>query len=149
MKFDRVAAIPMGGLTIGIALSLTLDVPLIYPRLQGRESTVNRFLAGNYNAGETALVVDDDLEQGHNQLGTIGLLETVRLKVTDVMILLDREVGGKQALEAKGFRVHTILTVPEIIDALVKVRRMNPEQHKAILDWHQEKISKFHAEQKE
>lgn len=135
LNFDRVCAIPMGGLTIGIALSLTIDKPLIYPRLQGRESSVSRFIAGQYTTGETMLLIDDELSHAGDQLTAITLLQTVRLKVTDVMFVLDRDMGGREAIEAKGVRVHTILTIPEVLDTLLKVRRITPDQHQSIIAW--------------
>jgi uridine monophosphate synthetase len=139
MTYDRIAAVPMGGLAIGVALGLTVDKPIIYQRLMGRESTVGRYLAGEYKAGETAIVVDDVLEDGTAMLEHVGLLEMVRLKVSDVLVLLDRQLGGREALEAKGYHLHAILTLPEIFDTLRNLRRLTPEQHRQLMEWFEQR----------
>src|SRR5688572_17383008 len=131
MKYDRLAAVPMGGLTLGLALSLTSECPLIYPRPNSNDNT-GRYLAGAYKAGETVLLVDDVLSHGNNKQELITLLETVRLRVNDIMVLLDRGLGGKEALEAKGYRIHTILTMNEVLDNLLALHRIQPEQHRFV-----------------
>jgi uridine monophosphate synthetase len=138
IQYDRIAAVPMGGLAIGVALGLTVDKPIIYQRMMGRESTVGRFLAGNYTAGESVIVVDDVLLDGEAMLEHIGILEMVRLKVTDVLVLLDRQVGGRETLEANGYRLHAILTLPEIFDALYDLRRLTAEQRLLLIDWYEQ-----------
>lgn len=135
LRFDRIAAIPMGGLPFGMALSFTTDKPLLYPRPPRRDGPNSRYIAGSYNAGETVLLVDDLIAHGTTKLDAIRLLETVRLKVTDVMVLLDRGLGGRERLEAQGYRVHPILTVPEILDTLLRIRRITAEQHRFISAW--------------
>jgi uridine monophosphate synthetase len=135
IQYDRIAAVPMGGLAIGVALGLTVDKPIIYQRMMGRESTVGRYLAGSYEAGESVIVIDDVLLDAEAIMEHIGILEMVRLKVSAVLVLLDRQLGGRDALEAKGYRVHSILTLPEIFDALRNLRRLTAEQHHLLMDW--------------
>jgi orotate phosphoribosyltransferase len=135
LTFDRLAAIPMGGLAIGVALSLTMDRPLIYPRPLGNESNAGRLIAGSYKAGETALLIDDLIGDGSSQLETLGLLKMVRLRVTDVLVVLDRGLGGKEALESQEYRVHAILTTQEVLDTLLQLHRISPEQHKFVSAW--------------
>ncbi len=135
LHYDRLAAIPLGGLAIGVALSLTLDKPLIYPRPVKAESNAGRLIAGSYKAGETALLIDDLILDGKSQLETLQLFQIVRLKVTDMLVVIDRGVGGRQAIEEKGCRVHAILTPQEVIDTLARLHRISPEQHRFVSAW--------------
>ena len=57
LTFDRVAAIPLGGLPIGTALSLEMERPLIYPRPEVKQHGSKKSVEGTFHAGETALVV--------------------------------------------------------------------------------------------
>ena len=34
----------------------------------------------------------------------------------DVVVLIDRQSGAKEALEAAGFRFHAVLTITELLD---------------------------------
>ncbi len=138
LKPDRLAAIPMAGLPIGVALSLTMDVPLIYPRPQVKDHGIGRFIEGTYAPGETVLVIDDVLTRAHSKLAAISLLEAVQLKVTDLLVVIDRQMGGAEALAAKGYRVHTILTLQEVLDTLLALRRMSADQHRFVTAWLEE-----------
>jgi len=135
MIFDRLGAIPLGGLTVGITLSLTIDKPLIYPRALSNESNAGRLIAGEYKAGETVLMIDDLILDGKSQIEALTLFQIVRLKVTDLLVILDRDMGGKQKLEEKGYKVHPILTVTEILDTLLQLHKISPEQHRFLSKW--------------
>ena len=135
LTFDRLAAIPMGGLPIGVALSLTLDQPLIYPRLQAKEHGTGRPIEGIYRSQETVLLIDDVLTRGHSKLESIARLEAAGLQVKDVLVLIDRQMGGGALLASKGYRVHSVLTLREILDVLLQLKRITDEQHRAVTSW--------------
>lgn len=138
LKFDRLAAIPMAGLPIGIALSLAANVPLIYPRPRVKEHGTSRYIEGTYSAGETVLVVDDVLSRALSKLEAIGLLEAVQLKVVDIMVVIDRQMGGSEVLAKKGYRTHAILTIQEVLDTLLARRRISKDRHGFITAWLEE-----------
>jgi uridine monophosphate synthetase len=56
-------------------------------------------------------------------------LEAARLKVQDMLVLIDREQGGAADLAQRGYRLHTILRLTEILDALRESARITPAQH--------------------
>ena len=78
LTFDRVAAIPMAGLPIGVAFSLTADIPLIYPRPQVKGHGTARFIEGTYHPGERVLLVDDVISRADSKLEAAALLEAVQ-----------------------------------------------------------------------
>jgi uridine monophosphate synthetase len=142
LAFDRLAAIPLSGLPIGVALSLNMDRPLIYPRLDAKQHGTGRYIEGIYKPGEIVLMVDDVISLGDAKLEAIALLEAVRLKVNDIMVLVDRQMGGAEQMSAKGYRVHSVLTLTEILDMLLRMRRVTTEQHRFVTAWLKESVSK-------
>jgi uridine monophosphate synthetase len=42
------------------------------------------------------------------------------LQVEDVVVLIDREQGGAEDLGKQGYRLHSVLTLRELADALVR-----------------------------
>jgi len=135
LKFDRLAAIPLSGVPIGVAFSLAIERPLIYPRMQMKDHGTGRYIEGLYNPGETVLLIDDVLSRGDSKLEAISLLETVRLRVTDLIVVVDRGMGGAEDLEAKGYHVHHILTLQEILDTLLALKRIPEARHRFITAW--------------
>lgn len=133
IPFDRIAAIPYAGLPIGTALALEMERPLIYPRLEVKQHGTRRAIEGVFNTGETVLLVDDLITRGDSKLEAIAPLEEAGLKVRDVLVLIDREQGGADDLARRGYRLHAILRLTEILNTLHDSGRITPAQYDEVL----------------
>lgn len=129
LTFDRIAAIPYAGLPIGTALALEMDRPLIYPRKEIKAHGTRRAIEGAFEPGETALVVDDLITRGDSKLEAIAPLEAAGLAVRDVLVLIDREQGGTDDLAQRGYRLHAVLRLTEVLDALRASGCITAAQH--------------------
>jgi uridine monophosphate synthetase len=118
LRFDRIAAIPYAGLPIGVALSLGMARPLVYPRLEVKDYGTRRAVEGAYAPGEVALVVDDVITRGGSKLEAIARLEAAGLKVRDVLVLVDREQGGMEDLAENGYRLHSLFRLADMVAGL-------------------------------
>lgn len=76
------------------------------PKGHGR----GRRIEGNFNAGDTVLVVDDVITTGGSTLKAIDAIEEEGGKVAAALVLVDREEGGRQAIEARGIPVFPLFT---------------------------------------
>lgn len=133
LEFDRFAAIPYAGLPIGVALALEMERPLIYPRREVKAHGTRRAIEGDFELGETALLVDDLITQGDSKLEAIAPLEAAGLTVRDVLVLIDREQGGEQDLAQRGYHLHAVLRLAEILDVLRETGRITPAHHAKVL----------------
>lgn len=124
LRFDRIAAIPYGGLPIGQAAALAAGVPLIYPRREAKDYGTKKLIEGRYEAGETVVVVDDLVTTGGSKLEVIAPLSDAGLAARDVVVLVDREQGGREELAARGLSLHAVLTLSTLLDILVKNGRI-------------------------
>lgn len=123
LQFDRLAAIPYAALPIGTAVALETGHPLIYPRKELKEHGTRRAIEGKFQPGEKVAVLDDVITTGGSKLGAIETLEAAGLRVQDVVVLLDREQGGKEELAERGYRLHSVLTLSELLATLRRVGR--------------------------
>ena len=128
LPFHRIAGIPYAGLPIGVALSLEMDRPLIYPRKEVKEHGTRKAIEGEYRAGETVLVVDDLISTGGAKIEAIEPLLAAGLEVRDVLVLIDREQGGKEELAARGYSLHALFTLAQMLDILEKRGKISAEQ---------------------
>ncbi len=48
---------------------------------------------------------------------------------------IDREQGGREELEAAGYRLHAVLRLGEMLERLAAAGRIGPEQHQDILGY--------------
>jgi uridine monophosphate synthetase len=124
LRFDRIAAIPYGGLPIGQAAALATGTPLIYPRREAKDYGTRKLIEGRFEQGETVVVLDDLITTGGSKLEAIAPLSDAGLKVTDVVVLVDREQGGREELAARGLALHAVLTLSSLLDILVRRGRI-------------------------
>ena len=135
LQFDVLAAIPYAALPIGVAVALALDAPLVYPRKEVKNYGTERSVEGAFQAGQTALLIDDLITKGHSKLEALAPLEAAGLKVKDILVLIDREQGGVEELDAHGYTVHAVLTLAQILDVLVEAGKLEPERRDQIRQW--------------
>ncbi len=120
LAFDRIAAIPYAALPIGTAVAMQTGKPMIYPRREAKAYGTRRQIEGAFLTGETAVVLDDLISSGGSKLEAIQPLQEAGLTVRDVVVLLDREQGGREDLAQRGYRLHATLTLRELVDALAE-----------------------------
>jgi uridine monophosphate synthetase len=133
LTFDRIAAIPYAGLPIGTALALEMNRSLIYPRQEVKEHGTRRAIEGDFEPGEIVLVVDDLITRGTSKVEAIEPLEAAGLSIQDVLVLIDREQGGADDLAQRGYRLHAILRLTEILTTLRESGRITPKKHAEVL----------------
>ena len=113
---DRIAGIPYAGLPLAVAASLAGRVPLIYPRREEKGYGTRRRIEGQFKPGERVVLIDDIITDGASKLEAIAPLEEAGLVVKDLVILVDREQGGRELLAARGYALHAVLTISQCFD---------------------------------
>jgi uridine monophosphate synthetase len=135
LRYDRLAAVPYAALTIGTAVALATDKPLIYPRKEVKAYGTGRAIEGDFEPGQRVAVIEDLVTSAGSVLAAIQTLEAAGLAVSDVVVLIDREQGGPQNLAAAGYRLHAALTLTQIVAALEAAQRITASQAAAVRDY--------------
>lgn len=132
-NFDRIAGIPLSGIPFASQVAYNIKKPFLFIRrdikLYGRERRVEGILI----SGDKVLIVDDLLTTG---LTLKRAVEAVRAEggiITDAIVFLDREEGGKELLEKNGVKVHTLLNVSEVADTLFEIGAIDKDSLRTIL----------------
>ncbi len=128
LKFDRIAGLPYAALPIATAISLQGNYPLIYPRKDVKDYGTAVAVEGIYHPGETVAVIDDLATTGGSKFEAIDKLTEVGLKVRDVVVLIDRESGAREALAEAGYRMHALFTLSQLLDHWETIQRLPAEQ---------------------
>lgn len=135
LAFDRFAAIPLAGMPIGVALSLQAGVPLVYPRMQAKQHGTGRIVEGSFQTGEVVLVVDDVISRGDSKLEALEQLWSAGLVVKDMLVIVDRQMGGVEMMRKHGCTVHYLLTLPEMMDTLLAQGKISGNTHAGVMQW--------------
>ena len=124
LKFQRIAGLPYAAIPIATAVSLQGNYPMIYPRKEVKDYGTKAGIEGEYHAGETVVVIDDLATTGGTKFEAIEKLTSAGLVVKDVVVLIDRQSGARQALEQAGFLLHAVLTITQLLDYWEKMGKL-------------------------
>lgn len=115
LSFDRLAALPYAAIPIATAVSLAGNYPMLYPRKEVKAYGTKAEIEGEYHPGETVVVIDDLATTGGSKFEAIEKLTGAGLVVRDVVVLVDRQSGAKEALAGAGYTLHAVLTISEML----------------------------------
>jgi orotate phosphoribosyltransferase len=132
-NFGRIAGVPVAGMIFASQVAYNLKKPFLYVRkgvrLNGRQRRVEGVLA----SGDKVLLVDDLMTTG---LTLQKAAESVKAEggiVTDAVVFIDREEGGRQLLEKNVIKLHSLLKISEIAKTLYELGAIEQEGLKTIL----------------
>lgn len=126
---DRIAGIPYAGLPIATAVSLAGNLPMLYARKEVKEHGTRRTIEGSYTAGEVVVLLDDVITDGASKFEAAAPFLQAGLKVEDFVIFLDREQGGADRLREKGYALHGVLRISDVLAYLRDAGRLAPDQY--------------------
>ncbi len=115
IEFDRIAAIPLAALPIAAAVSLKMGMPFVYPRLMVKEHGTGNNIEGDFKSTDRIVLLDDVISTAGSKLQAIEVLEKEGLKIIDLVVLVDRESGGREELEKRGVHMHAYTTISDLL----------------------------------
>ncbi|HZP26238.1 MAG TPA: phosphoribosyltransferase, partial [Dehalococcoidia bacterium] len=134
--FQRVTGIPFGGLHLALAFSLSSKTPLIYVHPPKSRDVPESYLEGIYERGETALLVDDLITSGGGAIETAHWLqERAGLHVRDVVVLIDRDEGGREQLRQHGLNLISILSMEAMLNYLMASGKIEEQWFRKSIDY--------------
>lgn len=123
-----VSPVAVGGLTMGadpVALAIGIGsvraggpgLQCFSIRKQAKAHGRTKLIEGNFQAGDTVVVVDDTITTGGSTLEAIEKIRAEGGKVAFALVLVDRSEGGLEAIEATGVPVVAIFSRADIDSA--------------------------------
>ena len=125
-KVDAVGGLTLGADPISYAIAYASDVVgrrvrAFTVRKAPKVHGTGRQVEGPFKAGDRVAVIEDVITTGGSALKAVEAIRREGGDVAGVLALVDREEGGREALEQAGLEVHALARASEII------ARMEPD----------------------
>ncbi|NXV79600.1 UMPS synthase, partial [Atlantisia rogersi] len=140
LEYDCVCGVPYTALPLATIICSENLVPMLIRRKEAKDYGTKRLVEGTINPGETCLVIEDVVTSGSSVLETAEVLQKEGLKVTDAVVLLDREQGGKARLEERGIRLHSVCTLSGVLEILQQQGEVTAEVVERVKKFIQENV---------
>lgn len=109
-SYDRIGVPELGAVPIGAALSILANKPFFIVRKATKDYGTKRLIEGQFNPGETVVMVEDVLTTGGAILQACDVVRGAGLKTTQVLGIINREEGATEALQAQGLTLTSLFT---------------------------------------
>jgi len=117
--------VAIGGMTMGadpISLAIAMEssrqntpLQMFSVRKEAKKYGTGKRVEGNFSEGDTIILVEDTATTGGSTIKAMDAIEAEGGKVSFVLILVDREEGAKEVIEARGAKVVSIYGKDELI----------------------------------
>lgn len=135
-KVDKLASIELKGALIVPSIACKLDLPCIIVRKEEKAYGVTGRIAGaDVNKGDTILFFDDVISEGLSKVEGVKPLQELGATVRHMLVVVNREQGGKENLEKLGYKVHALAKISEIVESLQRQKRISKEQAEKVLEY--------------
>lgn len=118
-KCDHLCGVPYTALPIATLLSIQAKIPMLMRRKEAKGYGTKKMIEGHYKSGQKCLIIEDVVTSGSSILETVKDLHKEGLIATEAVIILDREQGGRQNLEANKVHMKSLFTMTKFIEILL------------------------------
>lgn len=123
----------VGGLTLGadpIACAIAYTSTMVGTQLlraftvrkEAKKHGTGKLIEGPFTAGDRVVIVEDVITTGGSALQAIAAVTNAGGRVQGVLALVDRQEGGREAIEAEGHAVVSLITAQELLPLIGGVK---------------------------
>jgi len=131
LMFDEIQKMPVkidsvGGPTIGadpivtgIGITAHLkktNLRLFVVRKDYKKHGMQKSIEGNFKEGDRVVIVEDVMTTGGSLLRAVDTVEESGGIVEAVMVIVDRQQGGKETIEKRGYKYKTLFEISDFLN---------------------------------
>ncbi len=137
-SFDSIVSVPTGGLVIASALAIETIRPLIYVRSKPKDYGTTKSIEGEIRDDMAVVMIDDVATTGGSVVNAVKSLKDAKISVKDAYVIVNRMEGADEALSELDVRMHSVLNILQITEALYEQNLVD----KNVLDKVKDQINK-------
>lgn len=135
LDFDHFAGIPNAGTPFADAFQRANESDLgafgrlyFHKETDGEKRHIGDLYGEAFGSGQSVMLIDDLITKADTKFEAIKSVEAAGLKVAGILILIDREQGGRAQLEAAGYQVFSIYGLSDLLEYYVAEGRITQEK---------------------
>ncbi|XP_064800992.1 uridine 5'-monophosphate synthase-like [Oncorhynchus masou masou] len=125
LKYNSLCGVPYTALPLATIICSKHELPMLIRRKEAKDYGTKKIIEGTIHPGDTCLIIEDVVTSGSSVMETALVLQAEGLKVTDTIVLMDREQGGRAMLAKKGIALHSVISVTKLLDVLLQADRID------------------------
>jgi len=139
-RYHRIAMkVVAGGETAGIPFAAfvaqSLSLPLVYVRKAPKEHGITSRVEGNIPRAAKVLLVEDLITDAGSKLSFIEAIKDAGGIVEDVLVLFDREQGGREMLQNQAINLYSITDMATAINVAKRTKLLSKPQLESVQEY--------------
>ena len=135
LKPDVVAGAETAGIPLAAFISCKTKIPMIYVRKRPKSYGRGEQIEGVLKKDAKVVLIDDMATNAFSKLKFIEGIKNSEGIVEDVVIVLDREQGGVEALAKENVKLHSLITLKELLGYMKDNNLIEDDKYKEVMDY--------------
>ena len=111
----KLAGVALGAVPLVAATSVKTGNPYVIARKASKEYGTGNRIEGHLEAGEEVVVIEDIATTGQSAVNAVEALREAGAVVERVLVVVDREEGGRENLAEHGIELEALLTASQLL----------------------------------
>ena len=112
---DRLAGAELGGIALAAAAALETNKPFVIVRNSRKAGYgTGKLIEGTLDPGDRVLLVEDVATSGGQAIEAMKTLADAGAAVEGVVVVIDRQEGGRENVEQAGFAFSALFTIRDL-----------------------------------
>ncbi|MBW2989182.1 orotate phosphoribosyltransferase [Candidatus Woesearchaeota archaeon] len=135
LKIDVVAGAETAGIPIAAAIGIKAKIPMIYVRKRPKSYGTMSYIEGVLEKGKKVALIDDMITDGRSKISFIEGIRREGAICEDAIVIIDREQGGTEGLAAEGAKLHSLITLKELLEYMKDNELVDEDNYKITLNY--------------
>ena len=135
LKPEVVAGAETAGIPLAMAISLKTKIPMVYVRKKPKRYGTMEMIEGVLKKGQKTILIDDMATNAFSKIRFIDGIKHAGGVINDVLIVLDREQGGVEALAKENVKLYSLITLKELLGYMKENKMIDDNKYNKILNY--------------
>ncbi|GAA0222373.1 orotate phosphoribosyltransferase [Haladaptatus pallidirubidus] len=112
----KLAGVALGAVPLVAVTSVETGNSYVIARKQKKEYGTANLVEGRLEEGEEVVVLEDIVTTGQSAVDAVDALREAGAKVNKILVVVDREEGGRENLEDAGVEMEALLSASDLLE---------------------------------